>query len=482
MYCRTLGRLQYVQRRLFSQSANLLAPRQKEGKKKAKQGFKSKSQVKAPIKKSGMTHLRFRYAVRSLRFEKGAKDISSLGTEELKYGPLKSLASSVVKYDEYARKVLQDLGSFKKYQKHELLSEPASVVSSNTIGLAESFISKLNSPSTNNRMYLLGEKGVGKSVLLTQIKALSLSKYNNDVVLIHLDYPEKIVEGSSDYIFNKSLQKYQQPMFTKRWIIKLRSANEQVFKKMPLTRDVSFISQKKEYNLKKNENTLYDFILYNHDFGKFGPSTAFKFLIEEIEHHSKSFPVLVSVDNFNALLTKTFTSYRHPDFRRIHFSEFEIGDFLLKLASGQLGFEKGGVLVAESKDIGDSLTSSVGLGLTEYNPYFKKVDCDYDVASALLSNGGMNHFNVENLDKKESEELLYFLRAADVLKVRDYPCKEAYKSFLEVLQEQTAEKTKPNANQEEHDLEEQYKKIVQNNYTMSSGNPGHLINATCLDY
>ncbi|CUM56341.1 unnamed protein product [Debaryomyces tyrocola] len=473
--------------RSFSGSAYVFAkaaPKLKDGKKKAKQGFKNKGAESktAKVKKGGMTHLKFKDAVRSLKFEKSATDFSQLNIKDISYQSLKSITSTVVKYNDYTEKVLQDLDSFKKYQYHELFSKPVSMVSDNTLKLDEQFISKLESPSKDNRLCLLGEKGVGKSVLLSQAKALAISKYNKEVILLHLDHPQKIVEGSSDYVYNKRIEKYQQPIFTKRWVKKLRAANEEVFKKLPLTRDISFTAKKKEYNLKKEENTLYDFILYNHDFGKVGPTSAFNFLIEEIMHHSKKVPVLVSIDDFNTLTSETLTKYRHPDFESIHFTEFEMGSFILKLASGELSFAKGGVLLAESKDISYGHTLPVGLGLEQYDPYYKQHQCDFEVANSLLLNGGVSSMTVENLTKNQCRELYNFWDATGVLRVREYPSNEDYKTSEQIADEQAAKRSGEDEEKYVYDSEEQFENLVQNNFTISSGNPGHLIKTTTLSY
>ncbi|XP_062807019.1 uncharacterized protein PRCAT00000168001, partial [Priceomyces carsonii] len=311
-----------------------VAPKPQGGKKKAKQGFKPKGEQKAgKAKKSGMTHLKFGDAVRALKFEKLAKNVDDLELKSLTHEQLQSSNEAIVKFETSVEKNLLTLGSFKKYQHYELFSRPVSMVTENTLQVDEMLISKLHSPSSANRLCLLGEKGSGKSTLMSQVKALAYSKYNGDVVLLHLDYPERIVEGSSDYVYNRKIEKYQQPMFTKRWIMKIRSANENVLKKMPLTRDISVVSKKKTYDLKKGENNLYDYLLLNHDFGKVGANNAFGFFIEELKYHSKSIPVLVSVDNFNALTSKTDTKYRHPNFEPIHFTDFEMGDFFMRVAA-----------------------------------------------------------------------------------------------------------------------------------------------------
>lgn len=459
------------------------ASKSKDGKKKVKQGFKKKADPSASkAKKGGMTHLGFRDAVSALKFEKLATDLSNLDIKNLEYKSMTDRSSKVVKYEDSVEEVLSVLGSFKKYQQHELFNRPVSMITENTLRLDAEFIQKLEKNSKDNRLCILGEKGVGKSTLISQIKALALSKYNGDVVLLHLDHPEKIVEGSSDYIYNKKIEKYQQPMFTKRWIKKLRTANEGIFKKLPLTRDASFVAKKVEYNLRKGENTLYDFVLYNHDFGKVGASDAFQFFIEELVHHSKDVPVLVSIDNFNIITSKFLTRYYHPDFTPIHVKDFEMGNLILELIGGDLNFQKGGVLLAESKDVAEALTLGVGLGHKEYDPYYKPYECDFKIAEKMLSNNGVQSFFVNNLTKDEANELLRFYEASGVLQLREYPSKELYKSAQQLSEEQVAKRSGEYSEEFIYNPEEQLEKVIESHYTVSSGNPGHLLRATTLLY
>lgn len=434
-----------------------------------KLGFKKAAKEK--VKKGGMTHLKFRDAVRALKFERTAADLSSLG--ELLAQDLESKTSTVLLYNTETQQKLSGLGAFKRYQHHELFRSPVSMVTENTVGLYDRFVSKLNGPSKNNRLCLLGEKGVGKSTLLGQTQALALSKLDRDVVLLHFDHPERIVEGSSDYIFNKKLDKFQQPMFTKRWIQKIRAANAEVFKKMPLTRDLSFVAKKVQHSLKKGENSVYDFLLHNHDFGVFGPTQAFQFFVEELQAHADKFPVFVSVDNFNALVVEPYTKYHHSDMKPVHFTEFEVGHFLANLVSGDLSFAQGGVLLAESKDLGEAKTLRVGLGLQEGDLYDKKTQCDLDYAATMARNGGVEHFSVQNLSKDEARVLLQFWSQCGVLQIRDYPTKQDYKTSGELASERSLIRVGEFA--ECSNPEEQLENILQASYFVSSGNPGGLV-------
>lgn len=437
--------------RAFSVSATAMAkPKPVKVKQKAPT-FKAKPAAEKVAKKGGMTHLRFRDAVRALGFDKQASDISHV--DELSFR-----SDGVARYAPATREALETLDSFKKFQHHETFREPITLVNSNTTEIKK-FLSNFDKSSKENRVCITGEKGSGKSTLLTQAQALALSQ--GDVIVIHLDHPEKIVNGTSDYVYNKKLEKYQQPMFTKRWIRKIRDANKDTLQKLKLSRDISFTTKKKEYDLKAGQSTVYEFLLHNHDFGVVGPTGAFQFFIEELVHHSAQVPVLVTIDNINALTGNTLTRYHHPDFRHIHFTELEAGALIRDLVSGSLAFNKGGVLLAESNDNPASKTLPVGLGLEPYNPYWKASECDREVAEAFLSNGGVKNYSIKPFSKQETESLLEFYREAGALQVRPYP----------------------SANQpEEFDAEHQFSNIVNNTYLVSSGNPGFVVQAANISY
>lgn len=458
----------------ISSAANAAAPA---GKKKVKLGFKSKD-VKEKVKKGGMTHLNFKDAVSRLKFENLAQDLSSLSLSPLRYDNLKSIQSTVTRYDSSVEKQLKDLGSFKSLQHHEIFRNPVSLVTENTVDVNDVFVNKLDKSSLNNRICLIGEKGVGKSTVVAQAQALAVSKFNKDVVLLHIDHPERIVEGSSDYVLNRKMKKYQQPMFTKRWIKKLRAANEEVLKKMPLTRDISFTAKKVEHNLEKGKNTVYDFMVLNHDFGLVGPSEAFQFLIQELKAHSEKFPVLVSIDNFNALIAEPYTKYFHPNMVPIHFTQFEIGHFIQQLVSGEFEFTQGGLLLAESKDLGECKTLRVGLGLQEHDPYDKKKQCDVEFAESMLSNGGVQPFALKNLSKDQTRTLLTFWDQCGALQIRDYAAKESLKAVDDALQDKSTAKVGEFV--ECADPAAQLENLVQTTYFLSSGNPGSLLKANHL--
>ncbi|GEQ72221.1 hypothetical protein JCM33374_g5908 [Metschnikowia sp. JCM 33374] len=440
-----------------------------------------KKEVKEKVKKGGMTHLKFSEAVRSLKFEKLAMDVTRQNLAELSAHTLAQSNSAVVTYNLHTEKTLRELGSFKKNQHHELFSNPVSMVTDNTNRIHAEFIENIDGPSSNNRVCLLGEKGSGKSTLVSQVQALILSKYKQNAVLLHVDQAERMVDGSSDYFFNPTLGKFHQPMFTKRWVNKLRKSNETVFKNMPLTEDVSFISKKETRELKKGTHTLYDFITHNSEFGFYGPSNAFQFLLKQLQAHSKEIPVVVSIDNFNSVIRKPHTEYFHQDMTPITLGEFEFGHFVSQLVSGEFSFAKGGLLLAESKDAGECKTLRVGLGLEVPNPYDEPQQCYMDFAEQMTLNGGVKAFDVANMTKAQAREFLAFLDKVGVLQIREYPTKETYKSL-----EESAPSPGNTINVGEYvkceDKADQFERILQSSFFASAGNPGRFLKINNLTF
>lgn len=441
---------------------------------KLKMTFKvKKDPTKVKVKKGGMTHLEFGSAVTALGFEKLALD-SNVQIPDLSFDKIALLKEQVTHFDGTTQSVLSELGSFRKYQHQEIFSQPISLVSANTINILHDIVKQVSeSPSTDNRTCLLGERGSGKSTVLTQTMALALLHFKGDVVLLHFSNPEKITNGSSDYFLNARTGLYHQPMFTKRWIAKMRKANEKVFRKMPLTEDISFQANRTEQKLRRDKHTVFDFLELTRDFGKVASTSAFDFFVKQLQAHSAKYPVMVLVDDLNAVIDKPITKYYHPDFSPIHVAEFEMGKFLLNVAAGVTKFDKGAFVGAVSGSANPSPTSlSVALGLAQHDPYSRTIDMS--LVTALTSNGGIKPITVQNLDKRESLLLLQFYRDTGVMHVKEYP----QKKDLAQLKSTTASTPPPQNDQASN--EEQFEHIANTHFVVSAGNPRYLLKAVAM--
>ena len=97
---------------------------------------------------------------------------------------------------------------------------------------------------------------------------------------------------------------------------------------MKLTKDIKFAKDKLETLLKANTATLYDFLSQNRDMGKVHPTYAFQFFIEQLVEHSQNVPIIVSVDDFNALADYPWTKYKHPDFSQFMSMNLKLVNFI----------------------------------------------------------------------------------------------------------------------------------------------------------
>ncbi|CAH6718368.1 37S ribosomal protein S23, mitochondrial [[Candida] jaroonii] len=432
----------------ISTSRVMSAPKHVGGKSKVKQGFKGNSSAKEKVKKSGMTHLKFKDAVRELKFEKFASKV------ELPILKSESTNGDVVKYSKTVKSKLEQLGSFKKYQHHEAFEEPISLVSNNLINLKTEFFKNFGKDS--NKFILKGEHRVGKSTLLTQIQALSKTQFPQ-VLYLHFSDVGKIRDGSNDYIFNKRLGLYQQPMFTKRFINDFRIANKEVLKTIKLSKDIKFTANKVHYDYKAGENTLYEFLRNCKDFNLKEATSSFQFFIEELK--ATSVPKLITIDNFNAVTTKPITEYKTTDFEPTHVTEFEMGKFIYNLIDNTLVLPNSGILLSESSDYGKSRNLDIGLG-ADYNAY--ELNALDSITIETLLKGKINVFQVENFNKAETSKLLEFYNKCGVLQLRDY----VYNQRLPTQVEQGI------------DLSQ----LIELNYVKSGGNPGLLFRHVALNY
>ncbi|KAI5968099.1 hypothetical protein CANMA_002601 [Candida margitis] len=452
----------------FSTTPFLLAsPRQKEG--KSKQILKRKVVEKDKVKKStGLTHYPFKDAVQHLNLEKLAPPMDYV--EPLTKDSLTT--STITVYPTDIEEKLRTFQAFKKFQHHEMFRNPVSLTTSNTVNIYDNFVKKLTNESKTNRKYIDGIKGSGKSTLVNQALALALQEFQDEVVILHLHSADILGNGSSDYFKNNKLGLYQQPMVTKRWLRKILAVNKDIFQKLKLTQDVKFYQDKQEISLKAGENTLYDYLSQNREINKVQPTMSFQFFIDQLKQHSKTVPIILSIDNFNAMADFSITQYRSPDFKPVHISEFELGDFILRAASGELSFDKGGVLLAKSCDFAPARkTTHVAVYPNEeYDPFMKYPNLDMSVTQRLVANGGIEPVKVAPLTKEEVRALLSFWRDQQVLITRqDFHKQEFNDEQADIVDE-------------EFDPEAQFEKLVQSSFVVSQGNPYGILKQNLISY
>ncbi|CAK9440039.1 mitochondrial 37S ribosomal protein mS29 [Lodderomyces beijingensis] len=463
------------------------APRQKEGKAKQVMGRKNDKPREKVKKTTALTPKHFRDAIRVLGFENLAPSLT--GVKDLSVNELKT--GTVTTYAQKTEDSLRASKAFKKFQYHEMFKKPVSLVTSNTVKINDGFVEKLEGNSIDNRVYLDGAKGCGKSTLMNQAIALALDKYDGKVIVLHLHTAELIGNGSSDYFRNEKLGLYQQPMATKRWLTSILASNAALFKTLKLTEDVTFVEKKKEVKMSKGKHSLYDYLSTNREINRGQPTMAFQFIMRQIQEHSKSIPVLLAIDDFNTMADQPITKYFDRDHAPIDIQEFELADYILRYVSGESRFEHGGVLLGKSQDVCPD-RKTVHLAVYQdpkVDPYLKKPKLDLELAKRMVQTHRIEPFRVDPMTHEEVRALMSFWRDQNVLLVResfhkkDFSINSATTATATTTTTTTNNGDLPAENPKaEFDADEQFEKICKSSYVISQGNPHGLIKQNLLSY
>ncbi|KAI0462727.1 hypothetical protein LJB42_003528 [Komagataella kurtzmanii] len=305
-------------------------------------------------------------------------------------------------------KALHHLGSFRKGQFNEAFSRPVSLVRDATIRLEKILQQALTTDSTNTRIAIIGESGVGKTTILAQFQSMAKS---HKAIVFAINNADNFVDGSSDFGPGAlDTVEYRQPMVTRKLIKKFFKANKDELN-IPLTEDIKFATVKsfgerkgkqQDLSFKAKENTLFDVL--NHAVHYRGDlSHCLHFTFSQLS--ASNVPVFLTVDNFTAFTQNPITAYRDTKNNRIYFDRFEIPSLILRYIRGDDKFNKGGVLISSSGKHKSNDTLSVALGDKSYEPYAKFGDFDRKLAATLQN---LEKFEVPSLNKEEVGSLLQY--------------------------------------------------------------------------
>ncbi|ODV63781.1 mitochondrial 37S ribosomal protein mS29 ASCRUDRAFT_26131, partial [Ascoidea rubescens DSM 1968] len=314
--------------------------------------------------------------------------------------------SKILKFSPELTNTLTDSELLKNIHYKELFHSPIQLFSKNdSQTVLKTVQDSLDSPSIQNRLILLGEKGLGKSTLLSQVFAYAIS---NNSVILPISKPEPLIQGDSDYNYIKDRKFYSQPMYLKKFFRKILKINHysKIFQQIVLSNDyllgdaVKFGQFVKFPTGKANLLQLIEFAA-SAKISALDRYKAFEALISELNNQDQ-FPVFILVDNFNYITNNPITMYRSPDNVPLKFTEFQLGSFLKNYISGDKSFPKGGVFLATSSDYQTTQTLSVGLDLQQNNPYASKKDFDLEWAEILRRNGGIKPYNLKGFSYNET--------------------------------------------------------------------------------
>ncbi|KAL5513011.1 hypothetical protein ACEPAH_3409 [Sanghuangporus vaninii] len=270
-----------------------------------------------------------------------------------------------VRFGEVDRPVLKTFGLPRNiFVDFRILSTPCSVSRRVTESIAKRLDSASRDPSTNNRLIMTGSAGCGKSYLMLQQVAYALA---NEWIVMYIPRAHKLVDSSTAYFYDPRTQMYLQPTASNQILQRFLSVNRKLIEQLQLTRDVAFEKResvaagqplKSLFPIAGMEQHMAPMIL--------------SIVLEELGKQEK-FPVLLAVDEFQALYCKT--EYRNQHYEHIKSYHLSLPRLLMEYASGKRTLNRGVVLGAISSSItqyplGPELKQALSLD-EHLNPYTK---------------------------------------------------------------------------------------------------------------
>lgn len=323
------------------------------------------------------------------------------------------IQNQFVKYPSDSIQKLHIAGSFKPNQYNELYSQPLTLFRNKEDSNLLEIVNR-NSSSVNNRFLLNGSSGIGKSTLLAHFQAFALSKNNNEAILFPISNADLLVDGSSDFKLNPLTKKYDQPMYTRKFLKKFKNLNANALSKIPLSEEITPLTNSFKPSSHKISGTLLDFVNYILKSSSIESNTTYAFttILDELSKQDK-LPVYMTIDNFSAFIQHGMTKYRDVQNRRIYFQDFTVADSLLQFVSGEKSFKVGSVVVATNGEhrLNNNGTFDVITGeksLDDY-AYAKLKDFDIRLANRLLQNKGLENFKISKFSLEECKSLVSHL-------------------------------------------------------------------------
>jgi small subunit ribosomal protein S29 len=247
-----------------------------------------------------------------------------------------------------------------------ILSKAASVVRDVTIKLVDQLQAASQESSQGNRFVLSGPTGCGKSFLLIQGVEYAASA---GWVVMYIPRAINLVNSSTPYSYDLRTQTYLQPVFAQQTLERFCTVNKHAL-------DSLVTEDKIELDAGSSlpEGTP---LLKLIDIGLKDQTSAPTVLVALLEALGKqtTVPVLLAIDDFQALFTKT--AYKTPHFQTIRAWHLSMPRLLLEYASGRKAFARGAVVGALSlsdKTYGLSQELRYALGLQPWlrpSPYLK---------------------------------------------------------------------------------------------------------------
>ncbi|EIN09639.1 hypothetical protein PUNSTDRAFT_51852 [Punctularia strigosozonata HHB-11173 SS5] len=221
-----------------------------------------------------------------------------------------------------------------------MISAPFSVVRDVTKTVVERLSAANKQSSLHTRVVLTGEPGCGKSYTLLQ--ALEHCFANGWIVLY---FPRAInmVNSTSPYVYDLRTQTYVQPAFAFQTLQRFLTVNSAALEELKTQLEVTLDRRPAPVPAGTSLASLISI-------GTKDPSMAPSVLTAVLDElgKQKDYPVLLAVDDFQALYCKTL--YRDANFGTIKPYHLSMPRLILEYASGRRSFARGAVMGAISTE------------------------------------------------------------------------------------------------------------------------------------
>ncbi|KAK9458343.1 mitochondrial ribosomal death-associated protein 3-domain-containing protein [Dipodascopsis uninucleata] len=255
-----------------------------------------------------------------------------------------------------------------------------------------------------------GAAGVGKSVFLQLAIAIAARR---GYFIMHIPDAKKLVDGTTDYVYNEEHDIYDQPMYTRRFLKTIRRVNGRKLKVVTLSKDyIISTSRTTTQKFEAETNTLQDIL----EIGISNSRTsvvALKIILEELCNNT-SIPVLFTVDNVSQFAEQTLTEYRDIQNNHLKYDRLFLPKVILEYIDGSRKFGNGILLAATSSLTSSSMTSKVAFEREIPFPYMDIEKYRYDETLAENFSAAL-WLELKPFSKEETNALLTYFRSHNLL-------------------------------------------------------------------
>ncbi|PWN51508.1 hypothetical protein IE53DRAFT_386118 [Violaceomyces palustris] len=259
---------------------------------------------------------------RTTEFHQQSPDLSDL-VEFNSENVTKDAVSHIMAWNKRA------LGAFKNFglprelaREQSTQSRPRTLVRPQTISLLDTLDASSNSKEST-RSILVGEKGCGKSVLMTQGVSYALDE---GWAVVYLPKAIDLINSSSPYVYSQTQLTYLQPSLTRALITSILEVNSSILKTLSTTEPTQL-----ERSSKVEAGTPLDKLArlgLDETLNPAARHQVLEALVKGLASQTKV-PVLFAIDDLQALFLPSL--YRDPDYEILQSYELGLPRMLLSL-------------------------------------------------------------------------------------------------------------------------------------------------------